>query len=670
VVDRCAQEAPNTLLLAEAFWMMEGYFVRTLGMHRVYNSAFMNMLKNEDNAKYRVTIKNTLEFDPEILKRFVNFMNNPDEETAAAQFGTGDKYFGICTLLVTMPGLPMFGHGQIEGFEEKYGMEYRRSYRDEQPNQYLVDRHEREIFPLMKRRALFSGSAAFRLYDLFTSGGGVNEHVFAYSNRQWDDRALIFFNNSYYETSGWIKASSPAIPQEDGSYRQDTLGEALSIHGERQYFTLFREQRSGLWFIRSSKDLCERGFFVSLRGYEAQVFLDIHEVEDGPGGRWAKLNHDLDGRGTPDPEAAIQDILLGELYYRFADLLKPEIIEAVHGFFTQNGTVAAEAVIKALREPVLAFIATAEKFTGGADGRCDPFIRKGREPALPPERTADEWDAYRSRLLDIAGYAGGTKTAQSPMARYLSGLAAEMRDKPRIIAIALGYGALSLLRPILGEGASGAEAARLGFDHWFLDRKLQEQYRALGLPENETRRITDLMRAVLSRTVPADLKPYGAGTPLNPGLLGAALIEEHYQDEDFRRILGINFFEDVTWFNKEGFEEALFYGLLFFTLESDAALAEYAGKKKPAKTKGRKTKAVPAAGEDSARETPVKAAPLPWAERAAIIAELSEALVRAEEASGYRLDGLLDMLSGSGDEPAGGKPDRKSVKKPKGKTRG
>jgi glycosidase len=41
VVDRVAQEVPDTLLLAEAFWLMEGYFVRTLGMHRVYNSAFM-----------------------------------------------------------------------------------------------------------------------------------------------------------------------------------------------------------------------------------------------------------------------------------------------------------------------------------------------------------------------------------------------------------------------------------------------------------------------------------------------------------------------------------------------------------------------------------------------------------------------------------------------------
>jgi glycosidase len=104
VVDRVAQEAPDTLLLAEAFWMMEGFFVRTLGMHRVYNSAFMNMLRDEENAKYRQVLKNTLEFEPEILKRFVNFMNNPDEETAVEQFGKGDKYFGICTLMATLPG--------------------------------------------------------------------------------------------------------------------------------------------------------------------------------------------------------------------------------------------------------------------------------------------------------------------------------------------------------------------------------------------------------------------------------------------------------------------------------------------------------------------------------------------------------------------------------------
>jgi hypothetical protein len=140
-------------------------------MHRVYNSAFMHMLKNEDNGKFRQSIRNVLEFSPQILKRFVNFMNNPDEETAVAQFGKGDKYFGVAMTMVTMPGLPMIGHGQIEGFGEKYGMEYRRAYWEESVDEELVRRHEAEIFPLMRKRYLFAGHENFAFYDLVTPRG-------------------------------------------------------------------------------------------------------------------------------------------------------------------------------------------------------------------------------------------------------------------------------------------------------------------------------------------------------------------------------------------------------------------------------------------------------------------------------------------------------------------
>src|SRR5712675_1295593 len=179
VVDRAAVEAPDTLLLAEAFWMMEGYFVRTLGMHRVYNSAFMHMIRDENNAGYRKVIQDTLEFDPEILGRYVNFLTNPDEETAIEQFGTGEKYFGAATLLATLPGLPMIGHGQIEGFAEKYGMEFRRARLDEVPNAGLIAYFEAQIVPLLRERRRFAGSADFRLYDVVGDGGSLVEDVFA-----------------------------------------------------------------------------------------------------------------------------------------------------------------------------------------------------------------------------------------------------------------------------------------------------------------------------------------------------------------------------------------------------------------------------------------------------------------------------------------------------------
>ena len=131
---------------------------------------------------YRRVIKETLEFDPEILKRYVNFMSNPDEKTALEQFGKGDKYFGVATVLATLPGLPMLGHGQVQGFGEKYGMEFRRATLDEQPDPWLVDRHEREIFPLLHRRAWFAEAHDFLLYDLVTADGSVDEAVLAYSN--------------------------------------------------------------------------------------------------------------------------------------------------------------------------------------------------------------------------------------------------------------------------------------------------------------------------------------------------------------------------------------------------------------------------------------------------------------------------------------------------------
>jgi hypothetical protein len=84
----------------------------------------------------------------------------------------------------------MFGHGQIEGFSEKYGMEYRRAYWDERPDLRLAERHEREIAPLLDRRAIFAHVDDFLLFDFVADDGSVNEDVFAYSNGTGGDRSL------------------------------------------------------------------------------------------------------------------------------------------------------------------------------------------------------------------------------------------------------------------------------------------------------------------------------------------------------------------------------------------------------------------------------------------------------------------------------------------------
>ncbi|MCU0343295.1 MAG: alpha-amylase family glycosyl hydrolase [Ignavibacterium sp.] len=309
VVDRINAEMPDTLLLAEAFWLMEGYFVRTLGMHRVYNSAFMHMFMKEENEKYKLLIKNTLAFNPEILKRYVNFMSNPDEETAINQFGKGDKYFGVATMLVTLPGLPMFAHGQVEGLSEKYGMEYKRAYYDEFTDDNLVARHEKEIFPLTKKRYLFSQVDNFEFYDFIDSLGNVNENVFAFTNRSEKEVSLVIYNNSYIEAVGTINFSCERAYGEEGRTSTTTIDKALGINSGYGFYYIFKDYVQQIEFIVSGSEISSSGFFFHLMGYQRKVLLDFKEVYDADG-RYKLLCDQLNGRGVYSIERALDEMNL------------------------------------------------------------------------------------------------------------------------------------------------------------------------------------------------------------------------------------------------------------------------------------------------------------------------------------------------------------------------
>ncbi len=333
VVDRINSEMPQTLLLAEAFWLMEGYFVRTLGMHRVYNSAFMNMLMREENSKYRELIKNTLEFEPGILKRYVNFMSNPDEETAIKQFGSGDKYFGVLTMMVTLPGLPMFAHGQIEGLHEKYGMEYKRAYYDEHPNQYLVERHKREIFPLLAKRKLFAEVDNFHFFD-FMENGEVNENVFAYVNKLGNERAIVFYNNKYDRANGKIELSVKKLVGEN-ELRSVTLFEALEFPERENLYILAKEMISDAEYVFRPQDFKD-GFEISLNGFEYRVFSDFEIIEDN-NGLYKTLYENIGKRGVGSLQKEIEKLELKPLHEAIYNLFEDETIDALVEYFDYEG---------------------------------------------------------------------------------------------------------------------------------------------------------------------------------------------------------------------------------------------------------------------------------------------------------------------------------------------
>jgi len=536
VVDRVTQEIPDTLLLAEAFWMMEGYFVRTLGMHRVYNSAFMNMLREEKNSEYRQLIKNTLEFDPQILKRYVNFMNNPDEETAIAQFGSDDKYFGICAMLATLPGLPMFGHGQTEGYHEKYGMEYNHAYWDEYPDTHLVARHEREIFPLFHRRSQFAEVDTFLLYDFYDANGQVDENTFAYSNRTGGATSLVIYHNRWADTRGWIKTSAAFRDKAKDQLCQSNLGDGLGLKNQESTFTIFRDQISGLEFIRSNSDLHENGLYIELGPYKYHVFVDFREIDDNEWGHYAQLNEYLKGRGAPDMAEAMQEILLQPLHYPFRELVNPDMFQGLLENRLNISTFKRSNVRTILDEIEQKMIRLLSEIKGMIEFDFD-------KEALAGEVCQSLESALGLALLP-------KQLPASKKADLDSVLAWLNPSEEDTLFWGMLFGWLFTFN--LGKAAGEeefAERSRSWLDDWLLGKIIRQTIEDLTLEEAKQDVIAGL-KAMIAH------QGWGQMSPSEPDQ-AAQVLNTWLRDDDIQHLLRINRYQDILWFNKEAFDQFL-----------------------------------------------------------------------------------------------------------------
>jgi len=572
--------------------------VRTLGMHRVYNSAFMNMLKDEDNAKYRTTIKNVLEFDPQILKRFVNFMNNPDEETAVAQFGKDDKYFGVCIMMVTMPGLPMFGHGQVEGFAEKYGMEYRRAYWDEQPDQHLIARHEREVFPLMHRRHLFAGVEDFLLYDFYAPDGYVNEDVFAYSNRAGHERALVVYHNKYAMAQGWIRTSAAySVKVEDDGDRalvQRTLGEGLGLHNDNDHFCLFRDHISGLEFIRSSQELHDRGLYVEVGAYKYHVFLEFREVQDNVWHHYAQLAAYLNGRGVPSIEEALRETFLQPVLQAFRQVANADLFrQLIAARLAKRRARLDRALLEQIQPRLRAMLLEIARFAGvGTDQ--DDLAR-------------DMQDELEAILRLPARFGKAPWFTLAPRRRRAAQLTADLDGDPLRWGAVLGWWAVHALGKVVDRAGFEGQS-RSWIDEWLLGKVLAGVFQDLGLDEAAAWRSVALVKLLTS---------HQGWAAKAVGVQAHELVRTLLSDGEVQRFLQVNRYQDVLWFNKEAFEELL-RGLLWVGL-------------------------IRASTHLSAAEA---------AREGDACYELLETLRQAAEDSGYRVEELLKWASGETGEPS------------------
>lgn len=580
VVDRVAAEVPGTLLLAEAFWLLEGYFVRTLGMHRVYNSAFMNMLRDEENAKYRSVIKNTVEFDPDILKRYVNFMSNPDERTAIDQFGTGDKYFGVCTMMATLPGLPMFGHGQIEAFTEKYGMEYKRPRYEETPNQHLVERHQREIAPLLMNRKLFADSANFALFDFWRDDGKVDENVFAWSNRLGNECSLAVYHNKYATTSGTLHHSAARADKNTGALFNLTLHDALGLPAHGNALFAYQDNATGLHYLRHIGEIRDRGFHLQLNAYQYHVFQNWRQMHASPEEPWDALCSDLNGSGVWSLDDAMARFRLRPVHTALHAALDPSLLRCYADLveadiFDRAPVMTRSAKAPCSREDMLKDLQShAERFFRAATAALQKGLAQpgseNKQPLAAHAHPVSVTSAQSEQPLTVPASSAPGRPALSfdtAVQRYHALLLAAAKlpclersfsrgwpseartvlpsESPQTSAAVLWAPVIawSLLRTLF-EILSQDQSVGGNFDRLYLRAALAEAFQPLGLEGDDAYRAAARVRLLLLRAPESSLAP-------PPPIL--------WDDTDIAWLTGLHEAQGHRYFNKEAHEQLLWW---------------------------------------------------------------------------------------------------------------
>jgi len=232
-------------------------------------------------------------------------------------------------LMNTLPGLPMFAHGQIEGYTEKYGMEYQRAYYDENPIDWLIERHEREVFPVLKKRYIFSEVKNFWIYDFLYENGNVDENVFVYSNQHENEKGLVLFNNKYESASGafyFAREKLVGNSSKSSSLYNTNIAENLNIKNSDFHFYILRDATSGLEYFFNGKELHENGIFINLAGYEYRVYLNFEEVFDPSGEAYLYYKTNF-GRGNYNVKRELGKIRLSSLHNAFDDIFSDSFLK-------------------------------------------------------------------------------------------------------------------------------------------------------------------------------------------------------------------------------------------------------------------------------------------------------------------------------------------------------
>ena len=303
---------------------------------------------------------------------------------------------------------------------------------------------------------------------------------------------------------------------------------------------------TGLEYIRNSKELCEKGLYVELGAYKYHVFIDFREVRDNQWQQYAQIASYLNGRGVPHVEDVLKEILLQPIQQAFKELVNGSTFRRLmEARVTRSDARPDKALMDEMEQKVVNLLREAKQFGGGIEDEM-AVAREMRQKLeailrLPTLASRFPWPGAK-----------GDKTA----AGYLE---EKLNDAPSTWGTLFSWLFVHALGKVVGQ-TDFMELSRSWIDEWRLGKTIVSVLRDLGLEEEASWRSVALIKLLTSHQRWFEVKPSSQKPAYQ-------VLESLLKDNEVHQFLQVNRYNDMLWFNKEAFDELLWWLVLVAAVE-------------------------------------------------------------------------------------------------------
>jgi hypothetical protein len=306
--------------------------------------------------------------------------------------------------------------------------------------------------------------------------------------------------------------------------RQVELRSGLDFPAGNQDYVIFRDQLSGLEYIRNCADISRNGLFFNLEAYKVHVFTDFQIVHDDNKKEWRHLCDFLNGRGTPDVEQLKLELPL-------KPILQPmrEIYNAGYFNFLLAQLPSAEPG------------ENLERLVGEAAFKMENLLQGARVIAGTDQNRAVELDVFRKKIEIMFGLITGKLTSDPCLTLRQKERVAEL-DATAIRPLWLPLVSWIFLDTLRIDLDMSLESFNEQIKRWrfatVIDTAFWETI-ATGISPAESVRMTKMLLLFSGWLKKSENKK------LNKQII------ELFPHEHFIEFMQVNEYNGVTWFRKE-----------------------------------------------------------------------------------------------------------------------